>query len=258
MSVQNKTKINQLYSILPEGCVVPSKWLRLKGYSPQLVARYVKSGWLIPVAYGLYKRPGRESLWQDIVISLQKFAGKDIHCGAKTALQAQGYGHFLPLKSESIITLFSKVTVHLPLWVNKVALLEGFQLTSGSLFTDTIHPDSIINLEWAKSPLPIEVSCPERAILELLSKVPYDESFESAIYFAEGLTHLRPDVLMNLLQACGNIKVKRIFLFLAERLHMPWFDRLDTDTIDLGSGKREIVKGGKLDKKYLITVPEIQ
>lgn len=257
MSIQNKTKINQLYLMVPEGCVVPSKWLRLKGYSPQLVARYVKSAWLIPVAHGAYKRPGRESFWQDIVISLQKLAGKDIHCGAKTALQVQGYGHFLPLESESIISLFTQTTVRLPEWVNKLKLKEKFQLTSGLLFTNNIHEDSIINLEWAKLSWPMAVSCPERAILELLSKVPYGESFESAKYFMEGLTHLRPDLVMALLQSCRNIKVNRLFLFLAERLNMPWFARLETENINLGTGKREIVKGGKLDKKYLITVPEI-
>lgn len=258
MSIQNKTKINQLYSILPEGCIASSRWLRLKGYSSQLVARYVKSGWLQPVAHGAYRRPGREPFWQDVVISLQHLSGKDLHCGAKTALQVQGYGHFIPMESESTITLFAKPAVRLPEWINKLKLKEKFKLTSGLLFTDNFRDDSIINFEWSKLTWPMKVSCPERAILELLSKVPYDESFESAKYFMEGLTHLRPDLVLALLQACRNIKVKRLFLFLAERLNMPWFARLETDTINLGVGKREIEKGGKLDKKYLITVPEIQ
>ena len=32
--------------------------------------------------------------------------------------------------------------------------------------------------------------------------------------------------------------------------------RLDRDGIDLGKGKRMLVRGGKLDPKYQITVPE--
>lgn len=31
---------------------------------------------------------------------------------------------------------------------------------------------------------------------------------------------------------------------------------LDLSKIDLGSGKRQIIKGGALDQKYLITVPK--
>ena len=35
-----------------------------------------------------------------------------------------------------------------------------------------------------------------------------------------------------------------------------WLDRIDRAKIDLGKGKRMIAKGGKLDPKYQITVPE--
>jgi hypothetical protein len=32
---------------------------------------------------------------------------------------------------------------------------------------------------------------------------------------------------------------------------------LEVSKMDLGSGKREIVKGGKLDKKYHIVIPDL-
>jgi hypothetical protein len=35
---------------------------------------------------------------------------------------------------------------------------------------------------------------------------------------------------------------------------MPWRAELQLDRIDLGSGKRQIVAGGRLDKRYGITV----
>jgi hypothetical protein len=35
-----------------------------------------------------------------------------------------------------------------------------------------------------------------------------------------------------------------------------WFHELNLTGIDPGSGERQIVKGGRLDKKYLITVPK--
>jgi hypothetical protein len=43
---------------------------------------------------------------------------------------------------------------------------------------------------------------------------------------------------------------------LADRHHHAWLNRLDKDSIDLGTGKRMLVRGGKLDRVYQITVPE--
>ena len=36
----------------------------------------------------------------------------------------------------------------------------------------------------------------------------------------------------------------------------PWFEKLDRSAIDLGKGKRLIVRGGRYDKEFRITVPE--
>ena len=35
-----------------------------------------------------------------------------------------------------------------------------------------------------------------------------------------------------------------------------WYERIDFSRIDLGKGKRQISPGGRLDKAFLITVPE--
>ena len=50
--------------------------------------------------------------------------------------------------------------------------------------------------------------------------------------------------------------MKRLFLWFAERHGHPWLERLDRGGIDLGKGKRMLVRGGKLDLKYQITVPD--
>jgi hypothetical protein len=52
------------------------------------------------------------------------------------------------------------------------------------------------------------------------------------------------------------VKVKRLFLWFAERHSHAWLPKLDRKDIDLGSGKRMLVRGGKLDPKFNITVPE--
>jgi hypothetical protein len=70
------------------------------------------------------------------------------------------------------------------------------------------------------------------------------------------MTSLSPKKLNNLLSQCKNIKVKRLFLWLAENHNYAWFKKLEVEKLDLGSGKRVIAEDGKLDKKYLITVPK--
>ncbi len=55
--------------------------------------------------------------------------------------------------------------------------------------------------------------------------------------------------------AFTNVKVKRLFFFFADRHQHAWLKRLDKKAIDLGSGNRVLVKSGRLDKRYRITVP---
>ena len=100
------------------------------------------------------------------------------------------------------------------------------------------------------------MSSPERAILELLNEVPERETFHQADMLIEGLRNLSPRKLQKLLLDCRSVKVKRLFLWFAERHNHAWMQQLDCKEIDLGSGKRMLVRGGKLDRKFNITVPE--
>jgi hypothetical protein len=50
--------------------------------------------------------------------------------------------------------------------------------------------------------------------------------------------------------------VKRLFFFFADRHGHAWLKRLDRAPIGLGSGNRMLVRGGRLDPTYHITVPE--
>ena len=90
----------------------------------------------------------------------------------------------------------------------------------------------------------------------MLNNVPVKQSFDEALKIMESLTTLRPDVVQDLLLHCNSVKVKRLFLYLAEYCRHHWFSRLNFDGINLGSGNREIYAGGQLDKKYKITVPK--
>ena len=72
----------------------------------------------------------------------------------------------------------------------------------------------------------------------------------------EGLVTLRPRKMQALLEEAKSVKVKRLFLYFADRHRHQWLDMIERENIDLGIGKRMIATGGKLDKTYQITVPE--
>jgi hypothetical protein len=72
----------------------------------------------------------------------------------------------------------------------------------------------------------------------------------------EGLNALRPDQVQELLEACTSVKVKRLFLYLADKAGHQWFSKININHLDLGSGKRSIVKQGVYVAKYQITVPK--
>ena len=92
--------------------------------------------------------------------------------------------------------------------------------------------------------------------MEMLYFVPSLQGFDEAMKIMEMLTSLRPELVQHLLEVCNSIKVKRLFLYMAEKQNHFWFEQLNQDKIDLGRGKRSIVKKGVFNKKYQITVPK--
>ena len=72
----------------------------------------------------------------------------------------------------------------------------------------------------------------------------------------EGLTTLRPQIVQDLLEQCRSIRVKRLFLYMAEKAGHDWYKRLDHAKLDLGKGTRSIVKGGVYVEKYALNLPE--
>ena len=179
------------------------------------------------------------------------YLGLTIHPGGKTALELAGYGHFLPLERQAVM-LFGATGVKLPHWLRQQA--EAWQL---QYFTTNLFAQApLLGLtERRFGDLAINISTPERASLEMLYLVPHSQSVEEAWLLMEGLVTLRPRLVQSLLAACNSIKVRRLFLYLAEQHQHPWFERLDVNAIDLGVGNRSIISGGRLDYKYKITVP---
>jgi hypothetical protein len=284
--MQTEGKLNWLQHNLPDGLVVDAPWLESHGYSRSLRNHYLKKGWLEPLVRGVYRRPsaplpGRgkvhDLLWEQVVVSLQTLMNKPIAIGGRTALELQGFSHYLTPSGPREVHLYGNEDP--PSWVCRLRLntrlvfhntTKLFRLAVGSRpsrrptarLTDTPSPhiaDSQVGLmrqAWGHWNWPLLMSTPERAILELLEQVPQKETFHQADMLMEGLRNLSPKRLQQLLADCRSIKVKRLFFWFAERHNHAWLKKLDRAAIDLGRGKRMLVRGGKLDTKFNITVPE--
>ena len=57
MRYQKRSMLNRLHRLLPEGLVADAARFTRMGYPSSLRSRYVASGWLQPVARGVFRRP---------------------------------------------------------------------------------------------------------------------------------------------------------------------------------------------------------
>jgi len=273
MPGQRTQHLNQLEKQLPEGLVVTSSWLRQHGYSRQLLSHYVRTGWLRQPTRGVYQRPRGSLSWQQIVISLQTLLKEALVVGGRSALEIQGYAHYLRQEIKEVYLYGPEPSPH---WLERLpAKVRFIYRNSRKLFPAEADQRSFMTLikglkaqpspatdtgflvqPWGQWDWGLVLSAPERAILELLDELPGRESFEQADKLMEGLSNLSPQRLQKLLTRCRSIKVKRLFFFFADRHQHAWLKRIDRAAVDLGKGKRMLVKDGKLDRAYQITVPE--
>lgn len=255
MPKQTGGKLNQLERTLPQGMLVDATWMEEHGYSTSLRSQYVAAGWLERPTRGTYKRPLGELTWERVVASLQHLMGYPVHVGGRTALELHGYGHYLTPDGPTRVELYADPP--LPGWLEKLPFQQTFHAHRAS----TLFRDDELEVRTTKplddeAPYPLIVATPERAWLEMLEGVPNRESFHHADMIGESLRTLGPRRLQALLEACRSVKVRRLALWFADRHDHPWRARLERDRIDLGSGKRMLVRGGRLDPTYLITVPK--
>lgn len=257
-------------SLVPLGLITARSCLLERGVQRHTIDNWLKSGQLVAVARGVFKRPDSELTWQGVACSLQRM-GLGLKPGGLTALELQGLSHYLSLGTRSVVHLYGRPP--LPEWVNKLLPGTNFQrhvpleLDFGQEDRGDSSDSEFPLFPWRTDVLPfgnekclLQISSPELAMLEVLMDVPSSVSFEHADNLLQGLPMLSPQKITHLLEHCRSVKVKRLFLWLAERNQSPWLKRLDLRKFSieggtLGSGKRVIANGGKLDRKYLITVP---
>ena len=253
MPTARGTKINRLLQQWPRGTVATTPWLASQGVSSDLARWYVKTGWLARIGSSAYAQAGDTVDWQGGLFALQAQRGMSVHAAALTALELQGRAHYLPLGSNRPVTLVSDRPEHLPIWFRNHPWQARIQHHALTLFGAS-PPASMTKLDCGG--FNVSMSSPERAILEELRLAQTNAAIEHSLQLMENLVTLRPQLVQELLEACQSIKVKRLFLWSAERAQHAWVEDLNVDRLELGSGKRQLYKGGRFNAKYQITVPE--
>jgi hypothetical protein len=250
-----------LKTLLPYGMLATKKWLAEQGLSAHALDNAVKTGTLLLLATGVYSQYSRSVSWEGVTASMQRMekdSSENIPpvVGGLSALGLSGLSQYLSLGNTPHIHLY--VQGKLPTWLARLSLPMKFEGHSTSkLWPESVLQDKtfIKEHEWEAELPPVYFSCPEKAMLELLMDLPDTVTFEHANELMQGLVNLSPRKLDVLLKACKSVKVKRLFFWLAKGQNYPWFSKLNVVDYDLGSGKRVVAKGGKLDADYLITVP---
>lgn len=258
------SKLIQLIQTWPQGAVLTSEWLiHEKGYSKGLLQQYRRSGWIELVSKGAYsqgqsrvplKWPGGVYALQSLVLKRNKSV-PPLHVAARTALELSGFSHFLRLSQKEKIWLFVEPGYRVPTWFRDHNWDVELTIYSSKLFSKLL-PESLSKKEWGS--FTTLISCPERAMMELLDICPKGESLDHAKLVMEGLTTLRPKMVNELLQSCTSVKVKRLFLALADLCNHPWLTDINLKKIDLGSGKRIIEPDRAFHVKYQISIPRIE
>lgn len=246
-------KINQMLSNWKSGEVHGLDWLGTYGVDRKLAHKYCKSGYLEKVASGVYVKANDQPNPYAVIRYLQEELRLKLHVSGRTALELQGHSHYLSLGQKNKIYLTSYESRTFPKWLK--GYWGHFEVTFKK--SSLIETESFLTEYEASGDFKIKLSSRELAILEMIEDFDLSNSLETVENYAESLNTLRSYVLQELLEKCQSVKVKRVFLYISEKLNLPYFGKINLEKIDLGSGKRVVVVDGAFNKKYNITVDRV-
>lgn len=250
MNTNIDSKLNRLLSSQPPGAVLTTAWLVERGYSLDLQKQYKKSQWFDSIGTGALIRHDDPVDYLGGVYALQSQLGLAVHPGGKTALSILGKTHYLTFDKQTV-QLFGEKGKKLPLWFKNRDwdIRIDYRLTS-------FLPARLGLTEFEHKGFTVKVSSPARAIMECLYLAPKSQPLIEVYELMQGLNNLKPASVQALLESCSSVKVKRLFLYMAEKAGHSWLDYVDLKKVDLGTGKRAIVREGTYISKYKITVPK--
>lgn len=243
-----RDKLKRLFTTIPAGEPFSSRRLATLGISADLAVSYVRSGWLLRLARGVFCRAGDEpDLGRSLVFLRENLAG--LHVGGRTALQWHG---LLPAgtgrasgaarvagaaetaePAAQPLTLYGWGNGELPPWFT-------------TRFPATYQRKRLIREEPAW-PLQIgavpgrmalaAVSSPERALLELLSEVGVGVALDEARRAAALAGSLQGEALQVLLQRCTSVKTVRLCVTAGQEFAHPWYATLVLASLPRGSAR---------------------
>ena len=243
------TKIQQILEAAPNESVLFGSWLSSQGLDARGQYAYMKSGWLDRISKGVYKIHGTEPSLFAAVSSYNTQLSKSCVVVAYTALELRGYSHYVSMGKPTAY-LFTDKSNKLPSWLLK----EEWDMTIKYMTTSFLG-DELLGVETMTiNQHELLVSSPERAMLECLNLPDASSSLLDIYYIMEGLTTLRPKMVQTLLEACTSQKVKRLFLYMAEKAGHSWYKALKLENVNLGTSRFMITSTGKYINKYNMTI----
>ncbi len=230
MTTTGKSKLNMLYTRLEPGTPLTADDLAAMDISADLAVHYVRAGWLVRLARGVYGRPNDTvALHPSLLLLQRRFKG--LHVGGKSALDWYGVRQYV--SQQPVLHLYGWTAGRLPVWFTERFPAEYHRKR---LFDE--QPSALLHAgPFEKRDSTPQVSAPERALLELLSEVGVRQPLQEARELLESTYSLRADVLRELLQRCTSVKTVRLCLQLGREASLPWAAKLDPAALPTGSDR---------------------
>ena len=248
MDISTGTKINRLLSEGTYGGLFFSEWLDRIGYTAQLIKRYRESGWLESLTNGVMFRRSEKLSALAAIHSFNKQTEKKARIAAHSALELHGFSHYIPMGKPKLVVSFD------PFKPGEWVKSDKFDMSIVPFSTGIFSNPSTQVL--SKDNLVLLVSTPEQAFLECLHLVPSHYNYMDLYYLMEQLTSLDSERVQKALENTSSQRIKRMFLYMAEKAGHYWFDMLDMSSMDISNSKLQLVENGTYISKYKITVPK--
>ena len=248
MSIATASKLNHILSESLPGGLLFAGWLRKKGYSSRLLKKYRDSGWLEGLVRGVMYRRNDNLSAMTAVYCYNHQTGNSARVAAHSALELLGFSHYVPMGKPRLMVAFESVNVED--WVKS----DRYDMTIVPFHTGIFKEP--LTQSYKGNHYTLKISSPEQAFLECLYLVPDHYNYMDLYYIMEQLTSLDPEKVQAALVGTSSQRIKRMFLYMAEKAGHYWFDMLDMDKFGLTSSKLKLVDSGIYNSKYRITVPK--
>lgn len=248
MSIATASKLNHILSESLPGGLLFAGWLRKKGYSSQLLKKYRDSGWLEGLVRGVMYRRNDNLSAMTAVYCYNHQTGNSARVAAHSALELLGFSHYVPMGKPRLMVAFESVNVED--WVKS----DRYDMTIVPFHTGIFKEP--LTQSYKGNHYTLKISSPEQAFLECLYLVPDHYNYMDLYYIMEQLTSLDSEKVQAALVGTSSQRIKRMFLYMAEKAGHYWFDMLDMDKFGLTSSKLKLVDSGIYNSKYRITVPK--